>query len=1441
MIKNTLLPVILASSALLSSPWAYAELLDYEGFNYPSGSNLGTLNGGIGWNGGWVNVNGSSLVNAGNLIAGSNAPTGYDARSTSNSAFVNTSNRAGRWLDCSATGNLGLHGYLDANGHVGADGKTLYVSFLQQPNGTSQFYEFEFHRGDLGDPGRIAGVGNDFNSTTVNLRTEVPAGGTSSFWVLGPGDTNVNFYVVRIDYKASNDDVYVYRNPTGNTEADNEPTLTMLSVADISFDGISLAAFLNGVSVKHDEIRLGETWGDVLGGPPLFSLQPTNQNLYVGQTTTISALAQSRLPASYQWYRGTNSMTGETNSSLTLSDLQLADANIYSVVASNALGMATSSSAILTVQPIGVSVPMKTWTVGPGSNLIIAASFGGSQPVGFQWFKDGAMVIGATNSTFAESNASFFDAGQYVLVASNMYGVVTSSVVSVSANLGGILAYDGFDYSTGTGNFSGQNGGVGWSGAWTSLGGNSANVLAENLSAGTNEPSGFDLHSAGQAAFQPSGSRSGRFLDCSTNGNFALHGYLDANGNIGADGKTLYVSFLQQPNGTSQFYEFEFHRGDLGDGGRMAGIGNDTGDHDAHLRVEAPAGGTSTFWDLGAGDTNVNFYVVRIDFEPGNDDVSVYRNPTGTNEAANVPTLANHGVGDLSFNGISFAAYLNNLTVAHDEVRVGMTWNDVIGGTMSSVRLTGHSNGQSNLEVAASPSYGYQIQAAPVVTGPWTNVIRLTTSALGTGAGDETNAWDPQRFYRAVAEPTLSTPAAPGNVIADFEGATYGDWTSAGTAFGSGPAQGTLANQMVVSGYLGTGLVNSFNGGDSAIGTLVSAQFTITDHYLNFLIGGGNHPGQTCMNLIVSNVVVATATGADSETLTAMQWDVSAYLGQTARLQIVDAATGGWGHILIDEITLSDVAFPSLSRTMLFTKNLLNLPVKNSAAMKRVTITVNGNPVRDFNIKLADGAPDSWAFVDVSAFSNQTATVSVNSLVPGSTGLNSIVQTNGIVGATNLYQETLRPQLHFTSNRGWLNDANGMFYYHGQYHLYYQHDPFNWDGSGQKWWGHAVSADMVNWQEIQEGIYSHTYGDDVWSGSAVVDAANTGGFKTGTNDVIVAAFYSTARGECIAYSNDGGLTFTDYPNDPVVVHAGTGRDPHMFWYAPSNYWVMAVYDDSGGNGVQFYTTPDFRHWTFRSKIYNGFFECPDMFQLPVDGDTNNMMWELNDASSGYQLGQFDGTTFTPGTQKLSGNSGSGYYASQTFTSMAPGGKRVVRICWAQISTPGMPFNQMMYFPTELDLRTTASGVRLCSTPIAEITNNAVNVYTWTNLSLNPGYNPLAGIRGTLFDVKAQFSVGSAQTITFTFQEVSASYNASTQVISCNGNTQSLPPINGSVQLEIVVDRDTIEIFGNNGQLYMPLPANNSSGNSLISVTSTGGTATFNSLTVSKLKSIWSKR
>jgi sucrose-6-phosphate hydrolase SacC (GH32 family) len=169
----------------------------------------------------------------------------------------------------------------------------------------------------------------------------------------------------------------------------------------------------------------------------------------------------------------------------------------------------------------------------------------------------------------------------------------------------------------------------------------------------------------------------------------------------------------------------------------------------------------------------------------------------------------------------------------------------------------------------------------------------------------------------------------------------------------------------------------------------------------------------------------------------------------------------------------------------------------------------------------------------------------------------------------------------------------------------------------------------------------------------------------------------------------------------------------------------------------------------------------------------------------------------------------------------------------------MPFNQEMFFPTALTLNTTSNGVRLCSQPVAEISSLVLNTYSWTNLTLNTGYNPLSGIRGGLFDVKVQFTPGAATAITFVLCGVTVSYSPSAQQITCNGNTQALPAINGVVNLEIISDRQTTEIFGNGGQLYMPIAGTGfNPTNNVLSLTTQGSAAVFQSLSVNKLKSVW---
>ncbi|HEY4414386.1 MAG TPA: RICIN domain-containing protein [Verrucomicrobiae bacterium] len=243
-----------------------STVLAYDNFDYPAGY-LSGQNGGEGWNGGWLDVlNPGTKVITGSLTDASRASVLHTVTASGNSVFIPNAKRVGRYLDCSISGIFSAYGYLNPNGRIGADGTTLYLSFFQQPEKLVLFYEFELNR----SLDRIAGIGNDTHTTSVNLR----APGTA-FTPIGLGDTNVNFYVLRIDFKPGNDDVRIYRNPDPVTEP-NQPTLAMKNVADMSFNRLSLAAFANSNTVKFGQIRVASSWPDAVSAASEHTIQFSN-------------------------------------------------------------------------------------------------------------------------------------------------------------------------------------------------------------------------------------------------------------------------------------------------------------------------------------------------------------------------------------------------------------------------------------------------------------------------------------------------------------------------------------------------------------------------------------------------------------------------------------------------------------------------------------------------------------------------------------------------------------------------------------------------------------------------------------------------------------------------------------------------------------------------------------------------------------------------------------------------------------------------------------------------------------------------------------------------------------------------------------------------------------------------------------------------------------
>jgi sucrose-6-phosphate hydrolase SacC (GH32 family) len=691
----------------------------------------------------------------------------------------------------------------------------------------------------------------------------------------------------------------------------------------------------------------------------------------------------------------------------------------------------------------------------------------------------------------------------------------------------------------------------------------------------------------------------------------------------------------------------------------------------------------------------------------------------------------------------------------------------------------------------------------------------------------------------------------PDLVFADFEGADYGDWKATGQAFGKGPAAGTLPDQMPVTGFKGRRLVNSYHGGDGTTGTLTSPPFTVSRKYITFLIGGGGHAGKTCMNLLVKGKVVQSASGPaeGSEHLEEASWDVRAWMGQTATLEIVDAESGGWGHVLVDQIVFTDhrPSSPTSARREIVAGELyLLLPVKNGARMRRVSVSAGGAAVRSFTIELADGEPDWWAFLDIRAWKGKTLTIEVDRVPSGSKGLSLIHQGASLKGARDLYRETLRPQLHFSSRRGWLNDPNGLVFYEGEYHLFYQHNPY-----GTRWgnmhWGHAVSRDLVRWQESPIALYPDEMGP-MFSGSAVVDWKNTSGLgKDGRPPlVLVYTAFGPPAVQCLAFSNDGGRSWSKYDRNPILkTVAPENRDPKVIWHEPTKSWVMVLYvgmPAKSGKGIvhtiQFFTSSDLKHWTYRSQV-EGLFECPDLFPLSLDGEAKNAKWVLTAASSEYLVGSFDGVTFHPETPKLPGQRGRGFYAAQTFSDIPAADGRRIQIGWGQMPSPGMPFNQMMCFPCELSLRSTSNGPRLAWRPVREIEKLYKTSHRLGSVTLKPGAaNPLDKIKAELLELRLEIEAGEGAECVLTVRGTKIRYDAARKQLHLADHTIPTASPSGKFRLTVLVDRTSLTLWADDGLTYAPFPVLAKPDDLSVNLSVAKGTANVASLEVHELRSIW---
>lgn len=674
--------------------------------------------------------------------------------------------------------------------------------------------------------------------------------------------------------------------------------------------------------------------------------------------------------------------------------------------------------------------------------------------------------------------------------------------------------------------------------------------------------------------------------------------------------------------------------------------------------------------------------------------------------------------------------------------------------------------------------------SAYIGTESYIKIVDNATGAWGLINVDDVNV--------PTQAPAVTTIANP-----DFETGNLSGWTIvSGTAFSDADAANDTTWWGGPFNQNGTYHMWGFKaGGDGEVGVMKSTTFTLDGSgWIDFLIGGGNSISNEYAALVRAsdNVELMKATGNDSESYTRVYWDASAYLGEQVYIKVVDNSTAGWGHINVD----------------------------------------------DFRV--------------------------YNTIADITTG--------------DRYQQ-YRPKLRFSPDRKWMNDPNGLVYYDNEYHLFYQYNPTGttW---GPMYWGHAVSTDLVNWNDLPVALEPDSNGF-IWSGSVVVDTNNTSGFQTGTQPPMVAIFTNEKAGvqvQSLAYSNDKGRTWKKYAANPVIaMPAGLNvfRDPKVFWHAGTSKWVMVI---SAGDRVRFYTSDNLKSWTYASEFGGmqgsqaGTWEVPDIFPLAVDGNAANTKWVLavsvsNGAPAGgsgmqYFVGSYNGTTFTndnPAGTVLWMDNGADNYAAISFDN-APDGRRMM-MGWMNNwnygqSIPTSIWRSSATVPKEVKLVTTGDGVRLTQTPATELNALRGTGNSWTNQTISPGSNLLSAITGSTVEIVAEFQnntataaeygfkvrkgannstvVGYNKTNSKLFVDRTASGQANFNAGFAGRHEAAMTPDNNVVKIRILVDRSSVEAFGNDGKAVITdqiFPALADAG---LELYATGGSVTLNSLTVYQL-------
>lgn len=512
-----------------------------------------------------------------------------------------------------------------------------------------------------------------------------------------------------------------------------------------------------------------------------------------------------------------------------------------------------------------------------------------------------------------------------------------------------------------------------------------------------------------------------------------------------------------------------------------------------------------------------------------------------------------------------------------------------------------------------------------------------------------------------------------------------------------------------------------------------------------------------------------------------------------------------------------------------------------------------------------------------------------NNLLCGTLAASLFLATAFLALPQKTYDEPWRPQFHYTPAKNFMNDPNGLVYYKGEYHLFYQYNP-----QGTEWghmsWGHAVSADMLHWENLPVAIPEEPGKFMIYSGSAVVDWHNSSELCKGAdsrNPSCLIAIYTAAgtnsQKQNLAFSNDRGQTWTNYSGNPVAdLQQPDFRDPKVFWYEPQRKWVMvAVLADE--RKAVFLDSRDLKSWVLRGSFeaagnQKGQWECPDLFAVPVDRNPENKKWVLvvnrnPGAPAGgtgveYFVGSFDGEHFVnedSTAQELWADYGKDFYATNSFSDIPPKDGRRIWIGWISNwqyanREPTLIWRGAQSLPRELSLTQFPDGIRLVQRPIAETKRlRQLELLRVSNLSVPDAIQAMHSTKasGETLEIEAELAPEAAKEIGFRLrkgraEETVLGFTPENQEVfverTRSGEVSFAPEFpgrykaalrqNSRVKLHVFLDRSSVEVFVNEGEVVLTDRIYPSPGSDGIELYSEGELGKVLSLSIWKLGSVW---